>query len=116
MDDIFATCSTPRTAKEHKEGKNSGMAITICDTDQLQDDDASPCISVVSRTSIPDCNDSRHDTCRELDGLFATETSLENEKDTPAAQPVEKKRPVLRTGATGWGDEDSSDEEDDDLL
>ena len=60
--------------------------------------------------------------CRDLESVFAKTTEVkEEEVSTRSSTSFDsgdkgRCRPVLSTGATGWGDEDSSDEEDDDLL
>jgi len=107
-------------------------------------EDVSPCVSVLSPGTPPEAAQQRKegkttDARRELDTLFAkASTQPPSQKENKAATSDSQESPAkpladtatarttktsaavetkrnLTTGATGWGD-DSSDEEDDDLL
>ncbi|KAL7566720.1 hypothetical protein ACA910_017776 [Epithemia clementina (nom. ined.)] len=139
LDDVFGGCQTPKTTRSTTAKLDRpagvGASITICDADQ-DDGGVSPCLSVVSRESNRNDSESSCDNndrkmkdsgaCRDLDALFAASSNsssgnhvLDDETVTDKTLPtgqVPTRRPVLFTGATGWGDEDDSSDEDDDLL
>jgi len=139
LDAVFSECQTPSQDKSSKMNISpaSQMSISPAESISIRDDShdgdgVSPCVSVFS-PSTPAKSKSKSggksEARRELDTLFAkakTTTTAEKKKKEPATkinsvsksngEEEQQEQPrKLRTGATGWGD-DSSDEEDDELL
>jgi len=112
VDAVFTDCKTPSSQADSSSTKQTPSPdCSIIIRDVGQEEDVSPCISVLSRAtpkSEAKRSGQKADARRELETLFTEAKTPEKKQKT--------KRSTLRTGAKGWGDDDSSDEEDDELL